>query len=644
MMNRKQQKKLTSTPELEKENVIQAVVITDSFNKNFAPATSSVALLPLVNRKLVNYTLEWLNISGVNEVILFCTSHANEIKQQVAEKVYMNIDIKVLVSEDCWSFGDVMRALDRYAVIRNTFILLSVDVIGNIKFVPIVEKFRTLQKVDKEASIMLLLKEVGNQRTDLQNNSIIAYNASNRLIYYYPNFSKTVDLSMEILLEQEYLDIRNDLLNPGIAVCSVAVPPLFSDNFDFQSLNDLIKDLLMDEEFQINTVYCEVLKESQYISKVSNWPMYQIVSQDVLRRWNYPLVPDLSEKYSYRKNSIYLKNVTFSKDCKLNFDIIIGSNTKLDKEVSIDNSVIGSNCLIGEKVVIENSFIFDKVRIERGSVIRFSVVSDDCYIKKNCNLVQNCILGQGVVLNENTKIHNVKLVTKKYPGSKNFLKFSDTCLYYKSASENSDSEDEEIPGLVTENNIPNDILFEDDASDCDSDTSSIAPVLDDVKIFYNEVIDSLTRGYEDKLKCENLILEINSSRYAYNVTVSEVNQNLIRAILNIGSCVENPSIKNILLHTQSKLKYFMPLLRNYIKNADAQRDCLIAIEDVVNSDSNLRTILPKIMHFLYDKEILNEEIIFMWYKNLSSEDHVELKRVLASFINWLNEAEEESDE
>lgn len=42
-------------------------------------------------------------------------------------------------------------------------------------------------------------------------------------------------------------------------------------------------------------------------------------------------------------------------------------------------------------------------------------------------------------------------------------------------------------------------------------------------VFLSEVIDSLARGFEDKLQCDNLILEINSSRYAYNVTVREVN-------------------------------------------------------------------------------------------------------------------------
>lgn len=44
-----------------------------------------------------------------------------------------------------------------------------------------------------------------------------------------------------------------------------------------------------------------------------------------------------------------------------------------------------------------------------------------------------------------------------------------------------------------------------------------------LSVFFTEVIDSLTRGFEDELQCDNLILEINSSRYAYNVTVKEVN-------------------------------------------------------------------------------------------------------------------------
>ena len=90
-------------------------------------------------------------------------------------------------------------------------------------------------------------------------------------------------------------------------------------------------------------------------------------------------------------------------------------------------------------------------------------------------------------------------------------------------------------------------------------------------MFYNEVVDSLIRGYEERITCNNLVLEVNSSRYAYNVTVREVNYYVMRAILSLG----NKKNWESLLQT---ITYFLPLLQNYIRNAEAMMDCLTAIE------------------------------------------------------------------
>ena len=51
-------------------NVLQAVVLADSFTQSFRPITLEhpKALLPLVNVAMIEYTLEWLAMSGVEEV------------------------------------------------------------------------------------------------------------------------------------------------------------------------------------------------------------------------------------------------------------------------------------------------------------------------------------------------------------------------------------------------------------------------------------------------------------------------------------------------------------------------------------------------------------------------------------------------
>lgn len=626
-------------PNLEKEDGLQAVVIADTFNKNFAPASSCCSLLPLVNIKLLDYTLEWLNMSGVNEVILFCSSHVNEIKLHLKDKAYLSINVKVLVSENCYSLGDVMRALDNYAVIRSTFILLSVDVIGNVNFIPLVEKFKSIQSVDKEIAMMVLFKEVGNQRPDLHNDFIVAHNSKNRIIHYQVQKSKNIELPMDVLLEQEFIDVRNNLLNPGLAICSVAVPPLFSENFDFQTITDFIRGLLMNEEILKSTVYCEILKGNQYIANVRNWPMYQVISRDIIQRWLYPIVPDLLDKYSYKKNSNY-HNTNLSKGCKLGTDVVIGARTKLEKNVKIDRSVIGNNCSIGENVVIENSYIFDSVKIDENCTIRNSVISHTCVVKRNSIVDNGCVIGPCITLNADSKVNKTCLVSKKLTQKENLVQFSDNCHIF----ENSDSEDEEVSTLITDWTARTNFVYNDSTSDSDTESVSVcdgALEVDDVNIFYNEVEDSLTRGFNEKLQCENLILEVNSSRFVYNVTVSEVNFNVIRAILNVNLSDAGSNAKQMWQHMESKLKYFLPVIRNYIKDTKAQGDCLSALEDVTASYNQLTTVLIKIVNYLYDKDILAEEKIIAWYKELSNE---EIKKSLLSFIKWLHEAEEESDE
>jgi len=98
-----------------------------------------------------------------------------------------------------------------------------------------------------------------------------------------------------------------------------------------------------------------------------------------------------------------------------------------------------------------------------------------------------------------------------------------------------------------------------------------------ILVFLGEVIDSLTRGFREKSNPDFLVLEINSSRYAYNMSLKEVNFNVVKAVFGMQSIVE-PANDNVLVAINAAFKQLGPVVSNYIKSEDSMMDCLKALE------------------------------------------------------------------
>lgn len=74
------------------------------------------------------------------------------------------------------------------------------------------------------------------------------------------------------------IKLHHNLIDANIALCSPSVPPLFADNFDFQTKDDFVNGILINEEILASTVYYRILKENEYAAAITNWKTYQIVS------------------------------------------------------------------------------------------------------------------------------------------------------------------------------------------------------------------------------------------------------------------------------------------------------------------------------------------------------------------------------
>lgn len=181
------------------------------------------------------------------------------------------------------------------------------------------------------------------------------------------------------------------------------------------------------------------------------------------------------------------------------------------------------------------------------------------------------------------------------------------------------------------------------------DSRAGSPQLDDIRVFQNEVLGTLQRGREENISCENLVLEINSLKHAYNISLKEVMQVLSHVVLEfplqqVDGLLDPNRYCALLLPL---LKAWSPVLRNYIKRAADHLEALAAIEDFFLENETLVTCMAKVLMAFYQLEILAEETILSWFSQRDTTDEGQQLRKnqqLQRFIQWLKEAEEESSD
>lgn len=111
---------------------------------------------------------------------------------------------------------------------------------------------------------------------------IIANDARTKRLLFHervklnPTKKKCV-LPLDIFNQNSEVQLRHDLMDPEIAICSPSALSLFADNFDFETRDDFIRGLLINEEILSCTIYVSILSDGEYAAKVKDWQLYQIV-------------------------------------------------------------------------------------------------------------------------------------------------------------------------------------------------------------------------------------------------------------------------------------------------------------------------------------------------------------------------------
>ena len=677
----------TSKPK--QEEVLTAVVIADSYNNNFAPLTPGLphCLQTVAGRPLLDFTLQWLATNNFVEVILYLSASPAEVKTWLSSSKWSPdlsedirpLNVTVIVNEDSRSLGDACRDLDEKGIVRGEFLMCHGDLVTNIKLAGMIESHRARLGRDKNGVMTKVMMPGGEgdvTRAMGQDVVVATDKRSGKVIFHQRSDLESNSFPIDIFQHEE-VGVFSELSDPSVFYCSPAVLALFSDNFDKQDMDTLVSEIL-ESDLVDYTIYMEVMARGT-AARASSPYMMTAVNALVLARWMYPHVPHPS-KYKYGLGHVYIgRNVKVGKGTALEECVLVGDNCVLGKMCQVSNSSIGAGSSIGDNCVLDNCVIETGVSVGDGVTLSHVIVGRNCVIPSKVNVGERVILGCEVELGPGVELKNGARVVASLDddwgedgdeGSKGEGDLGPRAFLYQEDEDDDEDCEDDLVGLKSPLDPWGEMFvadeYEDDSSD-DEDNDLDLDELgdqsdddeeeddsdpdehDDVKNFRREVLDSVNRGLEQGLAADNLVLEINGSKHAWNTTLSEVNQCVLYSVLTANISLEGVTGKTILPAVLKNINKLSQLLTKYSKSKSGQQYYLEGVEGVVSKHDIYLDIMPKILQVLYDKDILSDDSIFAWNKKLISSSKSDpvmdsLISKLKPFIAWLEESDEEESE
>ena len=659
-----------------KEDPLQAVVVADTFENKFAPFTLERprCLLPLANRPLIEYTLEFLANAGVQDVYIYAGAHVDQVE------TYINASRWKLSSSpfhqvvflrcQATSVGDIMRDLDsKHILAGGDFICVTGDVVCDFPITKALAKHKARREKDKNAIMTMLLSE--SDVTTLPPSSpiptFVIDPSKDRCLHYeesLPSAPFGLHIDPEYLKTPE-LDIRQGLVDCRIDICTPDILSLWSDNFDNEApRKDFLFVVLKDHELNGKTIHTYIA-QSHYAARIADLPAYAKLSEDLVTgsvrslRIENNVFPDMHYK-KVRHGAAFNQNVIRSRPLRTDSNTIIGTGTSIGADSHIRTSVVGERCHVGKGATIESAYIWDDVTIGHHVSISKAIIGSEAFIGDKCSIGEGALISFGVRIAPGTSVPAGARITRARRQGE--TPKSDKMLVGSSGDGYEYSDDDDIeegaPGLVYE-----EAMFADSASTLASDISAPSSPIngsrsqsfatsvsddDGTDRFQHDTVAILLQRMHEGKMADDMLSELMGLRFSGGADETQVRNAVAIAIARrISAQIE----EGVPAGDASKMN--LNAYHTLIRRAQAEQTTQEQVGFLLDAQRELTKrheggkVLLLMSKDIYDMEVFGEEPFLTWWKDSRSSteaDMAEVRKQTEQFIQWLENAESESEE
>ncbi|KIV96262.1 hypothetical protein PV10_00147 [Exophiala mesophila] len=660
-----------------KDDPLLAVVIADTFETRFAPFTLERprCLLPLANTPLIEYTLEYLASAGVETVYIYAGPHVDQVETYIqASRWHASTSpFSDLIFLRCVAtcVGDVMRDLDQKHLMTGDFVVVSGDIVSNFPLGKALRQHKLRREKDKNAIMTLLLRESDagvHEHIGGIVPTFVLDPTKDRILHYeesLPATQFTSQIDPEVLKSPE-LDIREDLVDCRIDICTPDVLSLWSDNFDNQSpRKDFLFGVLKDWELNGKTIHTYIVQDD-YASRAADFWAYNSISQDLKRGIvnSIAVENNLFGKSQYVKSPAgYTKSqsVITKRPIQLDTGSIIGADTSLASGVTLRNSIVGQRCHIGKNTSLEASYIWDDVTIGKNVRVTRAIIGNEVFIGDDSTVEEGALISYGVKIAPGTVVPAGSRICKSQAASHGD-RTSDALVDGEAGEGRAyvDDEDDQFGSSVSRlvfdkvnyaesiSSLGSDLSEDDISSYEGSRSQSFAQSEDDLSDrFQHDTVAILVQRMQEGKMADDMLSELMGLRFSGGADETQVRRAVAIALMkHIHSIVD--SGRTPAEASRNTLEAYNTLIRRKGASQATQEQISFLLD--AQRDLTRRKEGGKVLLFvvkdLYDLEVFGEEAFTGWWEDSRSNSDAEMiatKQQSSQFIDWLANAESESE-
>ena len=341
---------------------MKAIILAGGVGTRLRPlsCTRPKLLFPVLNKPLLDWTLERLAETGVNGVTLAVKYMAEAFMQRYGESKH-GMKISYSIEKKPMRTGGAIKYAEELIGYEEPFLVLNGDIFTTIDYTALLKKHK-----EKNAVATIALYRV----EDPSRYGTVKLTEENRVT----QFIEKAPLGKA---PSSLINAGIYMLDPEIFNYIPAGRPVSIEHEVFPKLAEEGK--LFGHEFK--EIWIDIGKPGDYLKA------------------NRVMLDAEPKKRLFGKDANLGEGTEFSDPVRVDSGVTVGQNSRVGPY-----AIIGKGTVLGRNVILENSVVFPEATISDNASVRGAVIGEGATIGRGAEISEGCVIGDYVTIRDNITI------------------------------------------------------------------------------------------------------------------------------------------------------------------------------------------------------------------------------------------------